>query len=271
MSYKVTEDNKSNLTSVTSRIDPELEIKVTKATRRICENLHIIANEPSLALYRISEHVRKALPPTVESRCEVKRLHAQLTGAHTDAEYGIDHVKAMEESLPIFGNIEALLHKSLTLQQQINHAPQKRVKRGGAGSIYQRFSAHLASVDIPDLTDFRESARETAQRVESAINKDKNTHQACTRSKSELTESSIGARRRSTWGTGSRASLHQNPTDTSDSTTSDSQQEDKPLTAQQPALISAAADKSELISAPAGKNQLGTISSCSQDEAINKS
>ena len=35
----------------------------------------------------------QALPPTVESRCEVKRLHAQLTGAHTDAEYGIDHVK----------------------------------------------------------------------------------------------------------------------------------------------------------------------------------
>ena len=57
----------------------------------------------------------------------------------------------------------------------------------------------------------------------------------------------------------------------SDSTTSDSQQEDTPLTAQQSALISAAADKSELISAPAGKNQLGTISSCSQDEAINKS
>ena len=35
----------------------------------------------------------QALPPTVESRCEVKRLHAQLTGAHTDAEYGIDHIK----------------------------------------------------------------------------------------------------------------------------------------------------------------------------------
>ena len=35
----------------------------------------------------------QALPPTVESRCEVKRLHAQLQGAHADAEYGLDNIK----------------------------------------------------------------------------------------------------------------------------------------------------------------------------------
>lgn len=199
MSYKVTEDNKTNL-ALNSRIDAELEQKVNRATRRICENLHIIANEPSLALYRISEHVRKALPPTVESRCEVKRLHAQLSGAHADAEYGLDNIKAMEESLPSFGKIECLLHKCIALQQQVNHVPPKRVKRGGAGSIYQRFSAHLASVDIPDLTDFGNSARETAIRVESAINKEKPTNKACTRSKSELGENSLNQQRRATWG-----------------------------------------------------------------------
>ena len=44
---------------IVSRPDSELESKVKKATERICENLHIVANEPSLAFYRISEHVRK--------------------------------------------------------------------------------------------------------------------------------------------------------------------------------------------------------------------
>ena len=35
----------------------------------------------------------EALPPTVESRCEVKRLHAQLCGAHYDAEYGLANIQ----------------------------------------------------------------------------------------------------------------------------------------------------------------------------------
>ena len=71
-----------------------------------------------MAFYRIAEHVQKvsgagaisvlacqcvnvvqsvtmnimfqALPPTVESRAEVKRLNQQLTGAFYDAEYGLE-------------------------------------------------------------------------------------------------------------------------------------------------------------------------------------
>ena len=35
----------------------------------------------------------QALPPTVESRCEVKRLNEVLVGAHYDAEYGLQFVQ----------------------------------------------------------------------------------------------------------------------------------------------------------------------------------
>jgi len=170
---------------LTSRVDPDLEAKSRRSTERICENLHIIANEPSLALYRISEHVRKALPPTVESRCEVKRLHSVLTGALYDAEYGLSNVQTMESVLPVFANIEKLLRKSILLQQSSKHEPVRRVKKEPS-SLYQRFSVHLPSVDIPDLAEFKETARGTATRVENAINKDKPSQKTCTRSKSEL-------------------------------------------------------------------------------------
>jgi len=175
-----------------SYTDTELESRARRTTEKVCENLHIIANEPSLALYRISEHVRKALPPTIESRCEVKRLNLQLTGAHYDAEYGLKNIQAMERAVPTFTHIEELLRRSIWVQQQTKHEqPHRRVKREGGSSLYQRFSVHLPSVDIPDLADFKESARETAQRVESVINKDSReasstNSKSCTRSKSEL-------------------------------------------------------------------------------------
>lgn len=39
-----------------------------KVSEKFSENLHIIANEPSLAFFRIQEHVRKSLPQLVEQK-----------------------------------------------------------------------------------------------------------------------------------------------------------------------------------------------------------
>lgn len=51
--------------------------------------MHIVANEPSLAFFRVQEHVRKALPPMVEKRMEVSQLHQHLQGHIYDIEYAI--------------------------------------------------------------------------------------------------------------------------------------------------------------------------------------
>lgn len=59
------------------------------AFERVSENIHISANEPSLAVYRLQEHVRRALPPTVSRRQHVTSLHSQLQGACYDVEYAL--------------------------------------------------------------------------------------------------------------------------------------------------------------------------------------
>lgn len=56
---------------------------------RVSENMHVVANEPSLALYRLQEHVRKALPFMVEKRGEFSQLHDQLQGRCYDVDYAI--------------------------------------------------------------------------------------------------------------------------------------------------------------------------------------
>lgn len=49
--------------------------------------MHIVANEPSLAFYRLQQHVRKALNPMVELRADVEKLHSDLQGHCYDMEY----------------------------------------------------------------------------------------------------------------------------------------------------------------------------------------
>ncbi|CAH1394370.1 unnamed protein product [Nezara viridula] len=110
--------------------DSQLDVKVKKATERISENIHIVANEPSLAFYRLQEHVRKALPPMVEKRVEVTKLHHELQGRCYDVEYAV------------------------------------RTKE--STSVYKRLSAHI-TIDLPDLPELSDALRETASKVESMM------------------------------------------------------------------------------------------------------
>lgn len=66
-------------------------IKNVLATERISENMHIVANEPSLAFYRLQEHVRKALNPMVDRRVDVNKLHQELQGRCYDIEYAVGY------------------------------------------------------------------------------------------------------------------------------------------------------------------------------------
>jgi len=48
-------------------------------SEKLSENIQIVANEPSLAFFRIQEHVRKTLPPLVE-----KKVVFTVHSLHTD-------------------------------------------------------------------------------------------------------------------------------------------------------------------------------------------
>ncbi|KAK7788558.1 hypothetical protein R5R35_011748 [Gryllus longicercus] len=153
--------------SVLHQTDPELEVKVKKATERISENMHIVANEPSLAFYRLQEHVRKALPPMVEKRVEVTKLHHELQGRCYDVEYAVSAVKSMEGAEKNFDNIQELLKNAVFLKQQIKYEEARKNKKESS-SVYKRLSAHI-TLDLPDLPELSDALRETANRVESMM------------------------------------------------------------------------------------------------------
>jgi len=106
-------------------VDPDLEIKVRRACERISENVHICANEPSLAFFRLSEHVRKALPPTVESRQQVQTIQRQLGVAYEDADVALQEVQSMEHAAPMLNSTMEMLKEAIKLQQQVKQEQSK--------------------------------------------------------------------------------------------------------------------------------------------------
>ena len=125
--------------------DVELESRIKKATEKISENMHIVANEPSLAFYRLQEHVRKSLPPMVEKRVEVLQLNQNLQGCLYDVEYGVSALKLIEKADESFSNIKDLLKKALVVKQQLKEEEIKRSKKElTSSSVYRRLSAHIS-------------------------------------------------------------------------------------------------------------------------------
>ena len=65
----------------------------------------------------------------------------------------------MEAALPHLSNIQELLKNAIFLQQQLKY---EQSRTGGTrsvpGSLYQRFSAHLTSVDLPEAGEVRPAA-----------------------------------------------------------------------------------------------------------------
>ncbi|XP_015122605.1 BLOC-1-related complex subunit 8 homolog [Diachasma alloeum] len=163
----------SGMSAKVYQTDHELETRVKKATERVSENMHIVANEPSLAFYRLQEHVRKALPPMVEKRVEVLALQRQLQGRCYDVEYAVSAVKTMQDAEKSFGNTIEFIKNAIHFKQQLKFEEQRRNKKDGQrDSMYKRLSAHIPTLDqLPHFSDeISDVVRETANRVESLVN-----------------------------------------------------------------------------------------------------
>ncbi|CAF0885397.1 unnamed protein product [Adineta ricciae] len=112
-----------------NRADPDTESKVRASIRFLNETIQTNANEPSLALYRIQEHVHKTFPGMVQKRHELEILQEQINGLVFDIEYGIDAVKDLGTSVNHVNNVVAYLEKARALSKQINLFRQQQVEQ----------------------------------------------------------------------------------------------------------------------------------------------
>ncbi|XP_072038556.1 uncharacterized protein [Amphiura filiformis] len=105
---------------VTDTIDTEVEYRVKKVTEKFSECLHIVANEPSLALFRLQEHVRKSLPKLAQSKVDLTQLKQDVQGTCYDVDYATKTVRDMHSSQEPLSSIEALIKRAIASKKRLN-------------------------------------------------------------------------------------------------------------------------------------------------------
>ena len=107
----------------------ELEVKSKRCCDGVNKTLHIIANEPSLGLYRIQQHVRKTIPKVTNCSQSVDASQKELNGLVYDTEFSIQAVKDITKSSNTFETIEELLKRASSSAALINMKlkPQRQI------------------------------------------------------------------------------------------------------------------------------------------------
>ena len=103
-----------------NRVDPELEHKSRKFYLKHSDNITQIANEPSVAFYRIQEHVHSSLPELVVDKRSVEDIKKKVELASFDTECAITAVKTIERSGKNILSIHDMIKNSMFSLQQID-------------------------------------------------------------------------------------------------------------------------------------------------------
>ncbi|KAM4710523.1 BLOC-1-related complex subunit 8-like [Discoglossus pictus] len=97
-----------------------------EVTDKFTESMYVLANEPSVALYRLQEHVRRSLPELAQHKADMQNWEEQSQGSIYTVEYACSAVRSMTFSGVHFKSIEGLLKQAINLKHQLNGVQGRR-------------------------------------------------------------------------------------------------------------------------------------------------
>lgn len=99
--------------------DPDLSSRAESLTKCINDFASQLANEPSLGMYRINEHVRVTAPKIRDKEKKLNAVHQRMKGCTFDVEYDCDAVKSMK-GIHQFDSISEKVKKAIELKKGLN-------------------------------------------------------------------------------------------------------------------------------------------------------
>ncbi|KAL3997866.1 hypothetical protein ACH3XW_12675 [Acanthocheilonema viteae] len=98
----------------------ELQTRCRILAERLSESTHIVDHDPSLALYRLHEHVGKTLPLLVARKHTMADFNSPLQGACFDLDNVLLTMQSMKKAAANFENIQVMLRDCVHHKQQLN-------------------------------------------------------------------------------------------------------------------------------------------------------
>ncbi|KAJ1363308.1 hypothetical protein KIN20_023150 [Parelaphostrongylus tenuis] len=91
-----------------------------KWQKRLTDAVRILDHDPSLALYRLQEHVGRSLPGLVQRRIQLNKKIALLNGIQFDLENALSTVESIRTSAPTFEECTEMLRDCIFYTQQLD-------------------------------------------------------------------------------------------------------------------------------------------------------
>lgn len=102
-------------------LDYETKEKVRKVAKSTSDYLTRVANEPSVGLYHVQDHIRRSIPKFVDIQREVRSTQEKTEEVILDVDYSLATVKSLH-GLPTFTNVNELMNSSIARLQKMNQA-----------------------------------------------------------------------------------------------------------------------------------------------------
>ena len=98
----------------------ELDYKAESSCNLLSQTINMVANEPSMGLYRIQEHCRKSSRDLVAAKLMIMRTDKATQGAYYDADYAIGAVNDFADARANIAESQSTVEKAIELKRLIN-------------------------------------------------------------------------------------------------------------------------------------------------------
>ena len=98
-----------------------MQAATDKAASGVTEGVHTVANEPSLGLYYVIEHIQRGVPALVGIKRSLAQSGEQITGADLDAAFAQEQMSSAvsEDTQRVVDSVQAMADASVAIANSL--------------------------------------------------------------------------------------------------------------------------------------------------------